>query len=131
MPPPDPQKSLLMMNLSASMRGMRRLRPFSVVLLALVVSALVGGLFGPRVLATDERVPERYKTFTAALSAIQSSYVDNVDSDRVVYSAIRCMLGKLDPHSRFFDPKEYSQMRERQEGRDYGLGGTNQSVQGH
>ncbi|OFW29663.1 MAG: hypothetical protein A3H97_01865 [Acidobacteria bacterium RIFCSPLOWO2_02_FULL_65_29] len=101
---------------------MRRLRPFSVVLLALVVSALVGGLFGPRVLATDERVPERYKTFTAALSAIQSSYVDNVDSDRVVYSAIRGMLGTLDPHSSFFDPNEYARMRERQEGRYYGIG---------
>ncbi len=32
------------------------------------------------------------------------------------------MLGTLDPHSSFFDPKEYAQMRERQEGRDDGLG---------
>ena len=32
------------------------------------------------------------------------------------------MLGTLDPHSSFFDPKEYAQMRERQEGRYYGLG---------
>ena len=32
------------------------------------------------------------------------------------------MLGTLDPHSSFFDPREYAQMRERQEGRYYGLG---------
>ena len=32
------------------------------------------------------------------------------------------MLATLDPHSSFFDPREYAQMRERQEGRYYGLG---------
>ena len=34
------------------------------------------------------------------------------------------MLGTLDPHSSFFDPKEYAQMRERQEGHYYGIGVT-------
>ena len=81
--------------------------------------------------ARDRRpVPEHYKTFSAALSAIESSYVDKVDSDRLVYGAIRGMLGTLDPHSSFFDPKEYAQMRERQEGRYYGLGITIQSING-
>ena len=51
---------------------MRRFRPNSVVVLAIAISALAGGVFGPSALATDERVPERYKTFTAALSAIES-----------------------------------------------------------
>jgi len=32
------------------------------------------------------------------------------------------MLATLDPHSSFFDPREYAQMRERQGGRYYGLG---------
>jgi carboxyl-terminal processing protease len=32
------------------------------------------------------------------------------------------MLKMLDPHSSFFNPREYSQMRERQEGSYYGLG---------
>jgi carboxyl-terminal processing protease len=32
------------------------------------------------------------------------------------------MLQTLDPHSSFMDPKSYAQMRERQEGRYYGLG---------
>ena len=40
------------------------------------------------------------------------------------------MLGTLDPHSSFFDPREYAQMRERQEGRYYGLGITIQAVDG-
>ena len=109
---------------------MPRYRPISAVILAIALSALAGGLFGPNLLATDERVPERYKTFTAALSAIESNYVDKIDSDRLVYGAIRGMLGTLDPHSSFFDPAEYARMRERQEGRYYGIGIQIQSVNG-
>src|SRR3954467_6556825 len=112
------------------MPPMRRFRPVSVVLFAVAVCAVVGGLFGPRLLATDDKVPEHYKTFTAALSAIETTYVDKVDSDRLVYGAIRGMLGTLDPHSSFFDPREYAQMRERQEGRYYGLGITIQAIDG-
>jgi len=100
---------------------MRRYRSIA-ILLAIALFAAVGGVFGPSLLATDDRVPERYKTFSAALSAIESSYVDKVDSDKLVYGAIRGMLGTLDPHSSFFDPAEYARMRERQEGRYYGIG---------
>src|ERR1700759_5463507 len=109
---------------------MRRFRPVSAVVFVLVLSALVGGIFGRHALATDDKVPEHYKTFTAALSAIESTYVDKGDSGRLVYGAIRGMLGTLDPHSSFFDPREYAQMRERQEGRYYGLGITIQSING-
>src|SRR5262245_31915623 len=101
---------------------MRRLRPASAVVFAIAVSALAGGSFGRSALATDDKVPEHYKTFAAALSAVESSYVNKIDSDRVVYGAIRGMLATLDPHSSFFDPREYASMRERQEGHYYGLG---------
>ncbi len=109
---------------------MGRSRAFPVVVFAILVSALVGGLFGRSALATDDKVQDSYKTFTAALSAIEANYVDKTESDRLVYSAIRGMLGTLDPHSSFFDPREYAQMRERQEGRYYGLGITIVSIDG-
>ena len=51
-------------------------------------------------------------------------------SDRLVYGAIDGMLQTLDPHSSFFDPKQYAQMRERQEGRYYGLGISIQVIDG-
>src|SRR5262250_2668403 len=100
---------------------MRRYRSLSVVVSAIAISALVGGLFGRRLLA-DDKASDHYKAFAAALSAVETSYVDKVDSDRLVYSAVRGMLSTLDPHSSFFDPREYAQMRERQEGHYYGLG---------
>ena len=82
---------------------MRRYRSLSVVVSAIAISALVGGLFGRRLLA-DDKTSDHYKAFTAALSAVETSYVDKVDSDRLVYSAVRGMLATLDPHSSFYDP---------------------------
>src|SRR5882672_6979228 len=104
------------------MPDMRRYRSLSIVVSVIAVSALVGGLLGKSLLATDDKVPEHYKAFTAALSAIESNYVDKVDPEALVTSAIRGMLGTLDPHSSYFTPREYAQMRERQEGRYYGIG---------
>ncbi len=109
---------------------MRRYRAVSAVVFAILVSALVGGLFGKSALATDDKVPEHYKVFSAALSAIEANYVDKVESDRLVYSAVHGMLATLDPHSSFFDPREYAQMRERQEGHYYGLGITIAAIDG-
>jgi len=109
---------------------MRRYRPLIVLLLSVGIPALVGGTFGRRALALDDNLADQQKTFVAALRAIETNYVDEVPSDRLVYSAIRGMLGTLDPHSSFFDPKEYAQMRERQEGRYYGLGITIAAIDG-
>ncbi|HJU44769.1 MAG TPA: S41 family peptidase [Vicinamibacterales bacterium] len=81
-------------------------------------------------MATEESVPEHYRAFTAALTAIQSQYAEAVESDRMVYGAINGMLQTLDPHSSFMDPRTYAQMRERQEGRYYGLGLTISSIDG-
>ena len=101
---------------------MRRYRPLPALLFAVLVSALVGGLFGRSALATDDKIPEHYKAFTAALTAIETSYVDKVDSEALVTSSIRGLLGTLDPHSSYFTPREYAQMRERQQGTYYGIG---------
>ncbi len=109
---------------------MRNYRSISVAVFAVVLSALVGGFFGRSALATQDRVPEQYRIFTAALSAIEANYAGPVESDRLVYSAISGMLQTLDPHSSFMDPKSYAQMRERQEGHYYGLGITISVVDG-
>jgi len=101
---------------------MRRYRSLSVVVSAIAVFALVGGLLGRRLVAADDKVPDHYKAFTAALSAIETNYVDKIESDRLVYGAVRGMLSTLDPHSSFYDPREYARMRERQEGHYYGIG---------
>jgi carboxyl-terminal processing protease len=101
---------------------MRISRSIAAAAIAILLSALAGGVFGRSALATEEQVPEHYRAFTAALSAIQAQYAEPVEADRLVYGAINGMLQTLDPHSSFMDPRSYAQMRERQEGRYYGLG---------
>ena len=93
-----------------------------VALLAVLLSAVAGGFFGSTALAKQDQVQQQYRVFTSALAAIDREYVEEVPSDRLVYGAIDGMLKTLDPHSSFFDPKSYAQLRERQEGRYYGLG---------
>lgn len=109
---------------------MRSLRSISAATLAVLLSALVGGVFGRSALATEDRVPAHFKVFSDALSAVEANYAEPVESDRLVYGAINGMLQTLDPHSSFMDPKTYAQMRERQEGRYYGLGITIQVIDG-
>lgn len=118
------------MGLFSTMLSMRAGRSMSVAVIVVGLSALAGGLFGARALATQDRVAEQYKVFSHALAAIEANYVDEVDPERLVYSAINGMLQTLDPHSSFMNPRSYSQMRERQEGRYYGLGITIQVLNG-
>jgi carboxyl-terminal processing protease len=101
---------------------MRYSRFFPAAILAVVLSAVAGGFFGSSALATQDEVSQQYRVFTAALAAIDREYVEDVPSERLVYGAVDGMLKTLDPHSNFFDPRSYAQMRERQEGRYYGLG---------
>jgi carboxyl-terminal processing protease len=99
------------------------------VSLALVVllSSLVGGLLGGNAAATAGPASQSSSTefltnFTEALDVIQQTYVDKVGPDKLVYSAIKGMLRVLDPHSSFFDPKEFFRLREEQHSKYFGLG---------
>ena len=62
------------------------------------------------------------KTFTEALSTVQSNYALPVPTGDLVESAIRGMLHTLDPHSSFFAAPDYRRLQEEQQGRYYGLG---------
>jgi carboxyl-terminal processing protease len=97
------------------------------VLVVVLTSSLVGGFLGTRVSAGS--VPaeqsssnEFIREFTEALDVIQKNHVDNISADKLVYSAIKGMLRTLDPHSSFFDPKEFARLREEQHSKYYGLG---------
>jgi carboxyl-terminal processing protease len=109
---------------------MRSVRFALTIVSVLVVSAIAGGLFGRGSASSQDRLPERFRTFTAAVRLVETDYVEKTESDRVVYSAITGMLQTLDPHSSFLDPRTYGQMRERQQGRYYGLGITIQVIDG-
>jgi carboxyl-terminal processing protease len=115
-------KSLLVLKLFVTIPRMPEPRNLGLAALTIGAAALIGGVFGHRAVANQQQLPEHYQKFAAALKAIETKYVEPVESDRIVYGAIGGMLQTLDPHSSFMDPRQYSQLRERQEGRYYGLG---------
>src|SRR5260370_4691890 len=101
-------------------------RGIFVVVAVLPVSAVLGGIYGPNVRATTASTDD-YQTavrdFTRVLDVVQANYAEPVDVDKAVYQgAIPGMLRMLDPHSNFFDARQFALLREDQRGRSYGVG---------
>jgi carboxyl-terminal processing protease len=98
------------------------------VLAVLIVSAVLGGIYGPAVRATPtsaDELKDAVSQFTNVLAVVQQNYAVPVDTDKALYEgAIPGMLRVLDPHSTFFDPQAYALLREDQRGEYYGVGMT-------
>jgi len=103
-------------------------RGLVLVVSVLVLSAALGGIYGPKVRATAasyDDVEGSIRNFTKVLDVVQENYADKLDVDRVVYEgAIPGMLRVLDPHSNFFDAKQWALSMEERRGRYYGVGMT-------
>jgi carboxyl-terminal processing protease len=101
-------------------------RGLLVVIAVLAVSAILGGIYGPSVRATGASADDAQtavRDFTKVLDVVQSNYAEPVDVDKSVYQgAIPGMLRMLDPHSNFFDPRQFALLREDQRGKYYGVG---------
>ena len=101
-------------------------RGIMLVAVILAVSAVLGGLYGPTAHATAAGatdLQDSVKSFTQVLSVVQSNYAIPVDTNKLVYDgAIPGMLRMLDPHSYFFDPKQWAITQEDEAGKYYGVG---------
>jgi carboxyl-terminal processing protease len=101
-------------------------RGLVLVVVVLGVSAVLGGLYGPSVRATTASTDDyqsSVRDFTKVLDIVQSNYAEPVDVDKAVYQgAIPGMLRMLDPHSNFFDSRQFALLREDQRGKYYGVG---------
>ncbi|MBT3376329.1 MAG: S41 family peptidase [Lentisphaerae bacterium] len=67
---------------------------------------------------------EKISVMMRVLHLIRKDYVngEKVDFSNLIYSALRGMVGSLDPFSGFMDPDEYGSMMESTEGQFGGLG---------
>jgi carboxyl-terminal processing protease len=96
------------------------------VVAVLLVSAVLGGIYGPNVRATSASSDDYQSAvhdFTRVLDVVQANYAEPVDVDKAVYQgAIPGMLRMLDPHSNFFDARQFALLREDQRGKYYGVG---------
>ncbi|HMD40115.1 MAG TPA: S41 family peptidase [Candidatus Acidoferrum sp.] len=101
-------------------------RGLLLVVAVIVVSAVLGAVYGPSVRATGSTAEDEHtaiRQFTNVLDVVQANYAEPVDIDKAVYQgAIPGMLRVLDPHSNFFDARQFALLREDQRGKYYGVG---------
>jgi carboxyl-terminal processing protease len=106
---------------------MSRRRSLLFVPLVIILCSLLAGFLGPEAVsaaaASDEDIRASLKTFSAFYDAVEGNFADQVEPDKAIYNgAIPGMLRTLDPHSNFFDPKQFQLLKEEQRGHYYGVG---------
>ncbi|MBL0226173.1 MAG: S41 family peptidase [Geobacteraceae bacterium] len=65
---------------------------------------------------------ESIELFTDVMAIVKKSYVEEVDTKKLIYGAINGMLASLDPHSSFMPPDSYKEMKIDTKGAFGGLG---------
>lgn len=65
---------------------------------------------------------ESIELFTDVMAIVKRSYVEEVDTKKLIYGAINGMLSSLDPHSSFMPPDTYKEMKIDTKGAFGGLG---------
>jgi carboxyl-terminal processing protease len=106
-------------------RGTRR--TLLAVTFVILICGTLGALFGQRVSNTpagaESDLRDSLRQFSQVYEVVEQNYAEPVNPDKAIYNgAIPGMLRVLDPHSNFFDPKQYAALREEQSGKYYGVG---------
>jgi carboxyl-terminal processing protease len=87
-----------------------------------VMAVFVGVSVQHRSTAQAANDYESIELFTDVLSIVKKSYVEDVDTKKLIYGAINGMLSSLDPHSSFMPPEMYKEMKIETKGAFGGLG---------
>src|SRR5215475_9758681 len=98
------------------------------VVLLLGLAAIIGGILGapPEVnrpsyeKANNPVVRDYFKVLQLA----EENYVLTLDKERLTRGAVLEMLHSLDPHSNFFDRRDFSEMQDEQSSKFFGIGVT-------
>jgi len=111
------------------------MRPSAFIKKIWVIPAVVlAGLLASIAIAavTDKAAVDKKKTrddlynqmelFADAVSIVRSDYVDEIDSKKLIYGAMRGMLESLDDFSQFLDPDEHNEIRLETKGEFGGVG---------
>ena len=64
----------------------------------------------------------RLQAYTAVLNLVETGYAEPVDMNRAIARSIQRMLSRLDPHSSFYNPKTFRELRAYQGGNYSGIG---------
>lgn len=105
---------------------MKRRLIFGFVAVLLAANLVIGAkVYSSSTDATQkESAYPSLKLFSEVLEKVRHDYVDGKDLtyQKLVYGALRGMIGTLDPHSEFMDPQQYNELQDDTEGHFGGLG---------
>src|SRR5215831_361789 len=106
----------------------QRRRSLFILPVIVLACSIAGGFYGPRVDVASAASPVEdldrdVSGFVKALNLVDQNFAERPSPDKTIYKgAIPGMLRTLDPHSNFFDSREFQLMREDQKGHYYGVG---------
>jgi carboxyl-terminal processing protease len=100
---------------------------FGVAAVALALNLAIGAaiyLNSARAAEQKDSMDANLDLFANVLQKIRAEYVDgtNLTYRNLTYSAIKGMVGSLDPHSEFLDARDYQQLQDDTQGQFGGLG---------
>ena len=98
-------------------------RKITLLIAAVSVLAVLVGIGAQRRCAAQATNDyETIELFTDVIAIVKKSYVEEVDTKKLIYGAINGMLSSLDPHSSFMPPEMYKEMKIETKGAFGGLG---------
>ena len=106
-----------------SVRDSKKVRIIAVIAVLVVFLSIV--IISSQRLSFAEEKDSDYESielFTDVMAIIKKSYVEEVDTKKLVYGAINGMLSSLDPHSSFMTPESYNELKNDTKGAFAGLG---------
>src|SRR5471032_360846 len=106
---------------------MKRRLIFGLVTILLALNLAIGAkiyLSSARAAGQKDSPDANLEIFAEVLQKVRASYVDgtNLTYHSLVESALKGMVGSLDPHSEFMDVDDYQQLQDDTEGQFGGLG---------
>jgi len=93
-----------------------------VVLSVVAVSLSIGNRWTGSAQGAGGGDYESIELFTDVLSIVKKSYVEEVDTKKLIYGAINGMLASLDPHSSFMSPETFKELKIETKGAFGGIG---------
>ncbi|HEY6874445.1 MAG TPA: S41 family peptidase [Geobacteraceae bacterium] len=100
-----------------------KLKKFSLLVVGVsVITAVIGAGSWRLCAAQVGNDYESIELFTDVLSLVKKSYVEEVDTKKLIYGAINGMLASLDPHSSFMPPEMFKEMKIETKGSFGGVG---------
>jgi carboxyl-terminal processing protease len=104
---------------------LRRLKPLLIVTFLLSIGLggfVLGAASSDVILAVAKDRYQELQIFTKVLNLVQQYYVEEVDTQKLIYGGIKGMLQELDPHTNFLPPDVYKEFESETTGEFGGIG---------